>query len=234
APGELNGTYLCGGAIINRYYVVTAAHCLFNPFGIKRGPDDLKIGVADHNQFSTKDDIKGATAKVSVRRVIIHEDFYNAGAGNDIALLKLEMPLDLASYPQLKAVCLPRKPRTTYENATGTVYGWGTTEKNYFPQAVLRETSIPILNPECENKIIGGVKIKPEMLCAGLKNGGKDSCAGDSGGPLTVEENRRHTLVGITSFGVGCGLPDTPGVYTRMTAYLDWIMDKTKDSTYCN
>ncbi|XP_042216364.1 uncharacterized protein LOC121862295 [Homarus americanus] len=72
------------------------------------------------------------------------------------------------------------------------------------------------------------------MLCA--ENGKKDTCQGDSGGPLIwFDENRgRYFLVGVTSWGIGCGLPSYPGVYTKAANYLDWIYETTSRSTYCS
>lgn len=61
------------------------------------------------------------------------------------------------------------------------------------------------------------------MLCAGWKEGIKDSCQGDSGGPLVCLENDKALLFGVTSWGVGCGLPDSPGVYVRIMSYLPWL-----------
>uniref|UniRef100_A0A3Q0RZ51 trypsin n=1 Tax=Amphilophus citrinellus TaxID=61819 RepID=A0A3Q0RZ51_AMPCI len=61
------------------------------------------------------------------------------------------------------------------------------------------------------------------MFCAGIPEGGKDSCQGDSGSPFTLTENGRHWAAGIVSWGVECGRRGTYGVYTRVANYLDWI-----------
>lgn len=235
-PSFLNGSYICGGSIINEYYVITAAHCLFNPNSdIQRKPKDLLIGIADHKQFSTKDNIAGVTALVHVKKIIVHENFVDEGRINyDIALLRLKKPLDLLSHSQLKPVCLPTGSTEAYEGAIASVYGWGIKNFRTRLQNTLRETTLPILDSNCQDKIIGGAVITPQMLCAGYKKGGKDTCLGDSGGPLTVEEEGRHVLVGITSFGEGCGFAGSPGVYARVTAFLTWIINNTQDATYCN
>ncbi|XP_068233925.1 clotting factor G beta subunit-like isoform X1 [Palaemon carinicauda] len=232
-PKLLKDVYVCGGAIINDLYVVTAAHCLINFDGTKRQPNDLLVGLADHRQNSTQDDVEGVTAHVRVQEVIIHEK-YGPRYNNDIGLLKLRKPLDLSSYKQLKPVCLPTNPSNTYEGAIGVIYGWGIMNKNDDLSKVLRETTVPILDPGCNGVVFENTEITPMMLCAGYPEGDKDTCGGDSGGPLTVQENERHILVGVTSFGRGCGKKNSPGVYTRVTSLLDWILNNTKDATYCN
>ncbi|XP_068233926.1 trypsin-1-like isoform X2 [Palaemon carinicauda] len=224
--------FICGGTIISNLYILTAAHCLFNDDNTRRRPRDILIGIADHRQNSTNDDIEGVTAIVGVSKIIVHEN-YGTGPNNDIGLLKLKRHLDLLSYKQLKPVCLPTSPSETYNGAQGFIYGWGITSFTSGLPKVLHETSVPILGSECENKF-EDIRITPQMLCAGYAEGGKDSCVGDSGGPMTVQENGRHVLVGITSFGKGCGFKDSPGIYTRVTAFLDWILENTKDSMYCN
>ncbi|XP_066972499.1 trypsin-1-like isoform X1 [Macrobrachium rosenbergii] len=232
-PKFAKDTYVCGGAIINDRYVITAAHCLLNFNNEKRKPGEFLIGLGDHRQNSTNDDIEGVTAFVRPKEVIIHEH-YGPEFINDIGLLKLKKPLDLSSYKRLKPVCLPTNASNTYEGAIGNIYGWGIKNKQDKFSEVLRETTVPIWGPGCVGVEFKDITIAPQMLCAGYPEGGKDTCGGDSGGPLTVEENGRHVLAGITSFGHGCGEKGYPGVYTRVTAFLDWILENTKDAAYCN
>ncbi|KAF0310148.1 Mite allergen Der f 3 [Amphibalanus amphitrite] len=84
-----------------------------------------------------------------------------------------------------------------------------------------------------------GPNIRKHMICAGaedLGGGGRDTCQGDSGGPLSVRtwyRPSRHSLIGITSFGIGCARPNRPGVYTRVYSFSDWLIDNMPDASYC-
>merc|ERR1712227_950704 len=93
----------------------------------------------------------------------------------------------------------------------------------------LQEAYIPLITDVDCGKMMspimnGTVFITEDQICAGLKEGGKDGCQGDSGGPLVVfNEHGAATVVGVTSWGYGCGYPGLPGVYVRVDSYLDWI-----------
>ncbi|MEQ2274354.1 Enteropeptidase, partial [Xenotaenia resolanae] len=88
---------------------------------------------------------------------------------------------------------------------------------------VLQEAQLPLLDQDQCQHLLPEYTITSGMLCAGYPEGGVDSCQGDSGGPLMCEEDRRWTLIGVTSFGVGCGRPQKPGGYARVSAFVSWI-----------
>ncbi|XP_063889778.1 trypsin-1-like isoform X1 [Scylla paramamosain] len=216
--------YWCGGSVINNKYILTAAHCV-------KGDDasSLVVGVADHDMYSTTDDVPGVTDLKSVEQIIIHSGYGSNGYDYDIALLKLKETLDLSQYEQLRPVCLPADDSQTYEGVMAIASGWGTLYSGGPQPSTLNEVSVPILAPSCP----GMSGITANMLCAGLQEGGKDTCQGDSGGPLFVEENTKYTQVGITSWGFGCAGENSPGVYARVSKFLPWIMSNTADATYC-
>ncbi|XP_077925873.1 coagulation factor XI isoform X5 [Halichoerus grypus] len=95
-------------------------------------------------------------------------------------------------------------------------------------QNTLQKANIPLVTTEeCQIRYRRH-KITNKMICAGYKEGGKDACKGDSGGPLSCKHNEVWHLVGITSWGEGCGQRERPGVYTNVVKYVDWILEKTQ------
>lgn len=90
--------------------------------------------------------------------------------------------------------------------------------------SVLRQAVVPIIaQTQCSQRSFYGSFLTDNMLCAGYAQGGKDACSGDSGGQLVCSVNGRWWLHGIVSFGRDCGAPKKPGVYTRVTRFIDWI-----------
>ena len=150
---------------------------------------------------------------------------------NDIALVRMVS----TPRPALnKPVCLPYsyvnvRPENLKEG--GVVIGWGAID-NHDKATVdtLREAILPIESvSSCNRKYSDtNVNIGNDQICAGLGN--KDTCEGDSGGPmLSLErDGSRWSIIGITSFGVDCADTRFPGVYTRVDKYLDWIEQNTK------
>ncbi|KAG8229092.1 hypothetical protein J437_LFUL009561 [Ladona fulva] len=127
-------------------------------------------------------------------------------------------------------ICLPSE-RSRDETFTGqrpTVVGWGTTYYGGKESTVQRQVELPVWrNEECNRSYYQ--PITSAFICAGLSEGGKDACQGDSGGPLMLKRGGRWIQIGIVSFGNKCGEAGYPGVYTRVTHYLDWIKQNTAD-----
>ncbi|XP_076309331.1 uncharacterized protein LOC143224851 isoform X1 [Tachypleus tridentatus] len=212
-PADLTGQF-CGGALINRYYVLTAAHCTE---GFTANTIKVRLGEYD---FSKTDD--NSPTDVAVAEIKSHPNFDKVRYYNDIALLRLENPVTYSDF--IRPICLP-DPRNDLRSKVATVIGWGTLAYGGASSNVLQEVDIPVWdNEECNKTFVQ--KISKVFLCAGSKNGDKDSCQGDSGGPLMWEApNRRWTLIGIVSWGIRCAEPNYPGVYTRVTEFLDWIRE---------
>ncbi|XP_042149073.1 trypsin-1-like [Ixodes scapularis] len=134
---------------------------------------------------------------------------------NDIALLKLDAPFDFAeSKGHIGAVCLPAKDRPLEGEVE--VAGWGATAPDEPSSPHLLAVSIPVTSPPCF-----GIFDKKVMFCAGSP--GKDSCPGDSGGPVMKEDSGSSILVGVVSGGGPCGVE--PGFNTRVPAFTEWISE---------
>lgn len=166
--------------------------------------------------------------------VHIHPEYYAGTLDNDLAILKLDHPVDFTKNPHISPACLPDK----YSDFTGArcwTTGWG---KDAFGehgkyQNILKEVDVPILSHhQCENQLrqtrLGySYKLNPGFVCAGGEEG-KDACKGDGGGPLVCERNGAWNVVGVVSWGIGCGQVNVPGVYVKVAHYLDWIHQITQ------
>ncbi|XP_063629952.1 transmembrane protease serine 9-like [Cydia splendana] len=214
----------CGASLINDKYVVSAAHCLKGFMWFM-----FRVTFGEHNRCDK------TTRPITryVTKVIAH-NFSLSDLSNDIALLKISSPITYSHA--VRPVCLPKYQGRSYENSIATVSGWGATGETKNWSCTLLEAELPVLsNQECRHTKYNASRIQEAMLCAGFpKTAHKDACTGDSGGPL-ITENSDHVyeLIGIVSWGYGCARLGYPGVYTRVTKYLDWIRDNTDDACYC-
>ncbi|KAJ8950375.1 hypothetical protein NQ314_007914, partial [Rhamnusium bicolor] len=223
--GSRRTEFWCGGSLITATHVLTAAHCTRDSrqrpfaarqFTVRLGDIDLK-----------RDDEPSAPVTFKVTDIRTHKQFSRIGFYNDIAILKLDRPARKSKY--VIPICLP-PPHLKNEKFAGrktTVVGWGTTYYGGKESTVQRQAVLPIWrNEDCNQAYFQ--PITSNFICAGYSEGGTDACQGDSGGPLMVHWDTRWVQVGVVSFGNKCGEPGYPGVYTRVTEYLDWIDEHTR------
>ncbi|XP_013171014.1 PREDICTED: venom protease-like [Papilio xuthus] len=220
--------FTCGGSLITQQFVVTAAHCVVdrNVLSVRLGEWDTET-EKDCNEDYCSD----PPVDVKVVQVIVHPKYNKKLHDGDIALLRLGNSVNYTDY--IRPVCLPTtKFVANQDYVVGTSFttaGWGLTELGN-PSIIKQKVDLDTVSLDiCKIKLAHINKMDiDKIICAGGKPG-KDTCNGDSGGPLTkditIQFNTNSYLFGITSFGSArCGATDTPSVYTRITAYMDWII----------
>ncbi|XP_061378348.1 uncharacterized protein LOC116772712 isoform X2 [Danaus plexippus] len=218
--------YVCGGTLIDGLHIMTAAHCIKSYKGFELR---VRLGEWDVNH-----DVEFYPyIERDVISVHVHPQYYAGTLDNDLAILKLEHPVDWTKYPHISPACLPDK-YTDYAGQRCWTTGWGKDAfgSNGKYQNILKEVDVPILpHGQCQQQLrqtrLGyNYELNPGFVCAGGEDG-KDACKGDGGGPLVCERSGTWQLVGVVSWGIGCGQAGVPGVYVKVAHYLDWISQVT-------
>jgi len=135
-------------------------------------------------------------------------------------LIRVEPPIEMNDY--INPVCLPRDGQE-FEGSL-TIAGWGSASEGGEIVPNLMAVDVPIVErKDCETRYKAG-DVAPNTICAGFEEGGKDSCRGDSGGPLIQRDGEgRASLVGLVSWSTGCALPGKPGINTQVSHFIQWI-----------
>ena len=211
---DANEGQFCGASLISSKWVLTAAHCVE---GETAASVDAVIG---RNQLSTQQG-----ERIHAKRIIVHPGYVDQedGQANDIALIELN---HATTAGQPISIINAATAAVDDAGAQARITGWGRVpEKNLDHTDKLFGVNVPVMTQQACQKSYDNT-VSGDEICAGLPQGGKDSCEGDSGGPLFIPNAQGKAIqIGIVSWGgpAGCGMPNNPGVYTRLTEYENWI-----------
>lgn len=214
------GDFTCGGSIIDDRWIITAAHCTRDDYNVRIPASSFDVVVGANNP---RNPLQGKTYKVS--EVIAHESFDISTLENDIALLRLTLPVDYPNAVPIKLIAsLDVAAGATAPGVMSWVTGYGITSVDpvIYP-STLQKVQLPIVSNSQASSVWPDIPSTDMM--AGYRDGNKDACIGDSGGPLVVPVAGDYKLAGLVSWGSGdC---DTYGAYTRLSLFESWITSKT-------
>ena len=219
----------CGGVIVGVRWILTAAHCVQS-----RSPSSFIVRIGEFDLHRPDHHSRD----YAVDKIVIHENYsglikssLSSINGADIALVKTKRDIIMNEYAW--PVCIASEE--SLSNPEAVVVGWGKShEKSDSYSERLQKARLPII----ENKIcrhwfrVAGrdMHINDRIICAGFRDGGRDACHGDSGGPLLTKIDDQWSVIGVVSTGIGCARPFLPGLYSRVSSYHDWIEKITQSS----
>ncbi|XP_078380606.1 chymotrypsinogen B-like [Oculina patagonica] len=215
----MNG-HKCGASLINSRWAITAAHCVV----ANNDPHVYTLVAGAHK-------IDGDGMVYRVNKIIVHAGFSMSYLRNDVALLRLAVPVKLDG--KVGTVCFPKSGSGVSPGTRCWISGWGTERFNFWgwakPPKYLQQANVPVVDSKACAQKAGSLVHDATMVCIGGQ--GKGACYGDSGGPLVCEEGGRWVLRGVASWvgGRKCKT-DNYSMYARVSYFINWINQQIRSA----
>ena len=210
--------HFCGGSLIAKDVILTAAHCQGGNYNVVLGRHDVNDNDGE---------------VIAMKKELPHPNYDSQSTNMDFMLVFLDSAV---SATNVDLVTLNSDSSVPDVGDAVTVMGWGDVDirddVSELSDVLMNVQVNVISNQECDDSegTIDGYydnynnQITQDMLCAKVDGGGEDSCQGDSGGPLVIKgANSQDVQVGVVSWGIGCASEHFPGVYARVSRAYDWI-----------